>query len=91
VEWGLRTDPAKASRVRTIVAGTDPVALDYWGSKHLLYPLSRNKDFHDPNYPESSVEKFLNLALDTLGEGKLDEKRMEIRIYDSNVSSEKRA
>ena len=88
--WGSRPDPAKASRVRAIVGRTDPVTLGYWGAKYLLYPLSRNKDFHDPDYPGGSVRKFLNLALDTLGEGTLDEKKMEIRIYNSNISPEKR-
>ena len=68
--------------MRTIFAGTDPVSLDYYGAKRLIYPLSRRAELHDPENPRSAVRKFLNLALLTLGKGVLDEKRMRIHEYD---------
>ena len=82
VGWGHRTDIARATRMRTILAGTDPVSLDYYGAKRLIYPLSRRAELHDPENPRSAVRKFLNLALLTLGKGVLDEKRMRIHEYD---------
>jgi hypothetical protein len=37
-------------RANTLVAGIDPVALDYYGSKHLLYPLGGpNQSRHNPD------------------------------------------
>lgn len=82
VGWGHRTDVSKATRMRTILASTDPIALDYYGAKYLIYPLSRNKDHHDPDNPRSSVRRFLDLTLVACGEGTLDEKRM--RVYEFN-------
>lgn len=82
VGWGHRTDIAKATRMRTIMAGTDPIALDYYGAKYIVYPLSRNRDHHDPDNPHSPVRRFLDLALDTLGEGTLDESMMVFNEFD---------
>jgi hypothetical protein len=36
------------SRLDQLLAGLDPVALDYWASKHLLYPIDKNKE-HNPD------------------------------------------
>ncbi len=82
VGWGSRTDISKATRTRTILASTDPVALDYYGAKYLVYPLSQNSKYHDPDNPKSSVRKFLQLALEASGEGTLDENRVKVHIYD---------
>jgi len=82
VGWGSRTDPAKATRMRTILASTDPVALDYYGSKYLLYPLSKNGKYHNPDNPKSSIRKSLELALLESGEGTLDERNMKLQEYD---------
>jgi len=38
---GPRTPYDTATRVNVIVAGTDPVALDYWASKHILLRIAR--------------------------------------------------
>jgi hypothetical protein len=81
VGWGSRTDITKATRLRTILASTDPIALDYYGAKYLVYPLSKNKEHHDPDNPKSPIRKFLDLALKTLGEGTIDEKSMKIYEY----------
>lgn len=84
VGWGSRTDIKKATRMRTILASTDPVALDYFGAKYLVYPLSQNRKYHDPDNPKSSVRRFLELALETSGEGTCDEQRMKIYVYEYN-------
>lgn len=82
VGWGSRTNVSKATQCKTVLMSVDPIALDYYGAKYLLYPLSRNKKHHDPDNQDSSVSKFLKLALETLGEGTLDEDRMKIHDYD---------
>jgi hypothetical protein len=42
--------PSTTSRRDELLAGTDPVALDYWGAKHLLYPLGGDRQqHHDPD------------------------------------------
>lgn len=82
VGWGHRMDTTKATRVRTVLASKDPVTLDYYGAKYLVYPLSKNKEYHDPDSPNSSVRKFLDLTLVTLGDGTIDKKRMKVYPYD---------
>jgi len=37
-------------RTNQLSASTDPLALDYWASKHILFPLSRNP-LHNPDEP----------------------------------------
>jgi hypothetical protein len=71
VGWGHRTDITKATRMKTIIGGKDAIAIDYYGAKYLIYPISQNKDHHNPDNPKSSVRKFLELALASFGEGTL--------------------
>ena len=42
-----------------IVASQDPVALDYWAAKHLLYPIDKNSHHHPDN---STIQNWLNEA-----------------------------
>jgi hypothetical protein len=84
VGWGSRTDAAKASRLKTVLAGTDPIALDYYGAKHLLYPLSNNRNLHDPDNPESAFARFLALAQKSYGQGALQE--ADIRLHGHNFN-----
>lgn len=81
VGWGSRTEIAKATRMRTILAGNDPIALDYYGAKYLLYPLTKDKGLHDPDNPKSSVRKFLELARESSGDGVLEESNMKVHEY----------
>ena len=42
--------PGSTERMNMLLAGPDPVALDYHGSKHILYPLGGEQDqWHDPD------------------------------------------
>lgn len=81
VGWGHRIDISKATRCRTILASKDPVALDYYGAKNIMYPLSKDK-YQNPDERRSSIRKFLELALETLGDGTLDEANMVIHNQD---------
>jgi len=80
--WGHRTDVKRATLMRTILASTDPIALDYYGAKYLMFPLSKNSEYHDPDDINSSVRKFLDFALETYEEGTLAESQMSIKKFD---------
>lgn len=56
--------PASATtRLDTLVASQDPVALDYWAAKHVLFPIDGNER-HDPD--SASVSRWLAAARDTI-------------------------
>jgi uncharacterized protein (DUF362 family) len=40
--------PEYTTRLNQLLASLDPVALDYWASKHMLYPIDGNEE-HDPD------------------------------------------
>ena len=43
--------PASTTRrTNQILASQDPVALDYWGAKYVIYPIDHNPNHH-PDYP----------------------------------------
>ena len=56
--------PASATRrVDAIVASQDPVALDYWTAKYVLYPIDNN-DRHHPNF--AGINAWLTAARDII-------------------------
>jgi hypothetical protein len=85
VGWGHRTDPARATRVRAVLGGLDPIALDYVGAKRFLLPLSKNRRLHDPDDRRSTVRKFLDLGRESSGEGALGEE--EIEVIESDLAT----
>jgi hypothetical protein len=42
--------PKNTSRLNQLLASTDPVALDYWAAKHLLYPIDDNEEHHPDKF-----------------------------------------
>jgi hypothetical protein len=50
-------------RANQILASQDPVALDYWASKYILYPISNNPR-HLPSF--SGIDQWLTAARDTI-------------------------
>jgi hypothetical protein len=42
--------PESTTRLNNLLASVDPVALDYWASKHLLYPIDGNEEHHPDKY-----------------------------------------
>jgi hypothetical protein len=52
------------SRANQILACQDPVALDYWASKYVLYPISNNSR-HLPN-PGGNIDRWLTDARDII-------------------------
>jgi hypothetical protein len=55
-------------RANTLLAGIDPVALDYYGSKHILYPLGGYKSQHNPD-AYSGLINHLTGARDVINNG----------------------
>jgi hypothetical protein len=50
-------------RTNQIVAGQDPVALDYWAAKYILFPVDNNPRHH-PDY--TGVDAWLTSARDLI-------------------------
>ena len=59
--------PETTRRLDTLVGGTDPVALDYWASKHLFYPIDGNEEHHPDRFP--GLRDSLIQARDTINAG----------------------
>lgn len=88
--YGSRTDAELKERTRTIIASTDPVALDYIAGKEIIQPVTlknaKGSDFelfNDPDNPKSPFRKFL-IACNNEGIGTLDENKIKIIRYDFN-------
>jgi hypothetical protein len=71
----MRHHAACREPMRTVVGGTDPVAIDAWCVRNLLAPLaSRAKDpgMTDLDNPDSKVSRFLRYFRQVAGRGTLD-------------------
>jgi uncharacterized protein (DUF362 family) len=47
--------PEYTTRLDQLLASVDPVALDYWASKHLLYPIDGNMEHHPDKFDDLRV------------------------------------
>jgi hypothetical protein len=85
IGWGARTDPAMAARTDTIVASTDPVALDFWAAANLLLPATvaagaaaeKYLVANDPTVPDGPFRCFLEECRRELG-GTTDADQMTV-------------
>jgi len=58
--------PAEATfRANQLLAGQDPVALDYWAAKYILYPIDSNPRHH-PEHP--NIDFWLTQARDVIND-----------------------
>lgn len=55
--------PEVTTRTNQLLASQDPVALDYWAAKYILYPID-NEGIHHPDDP--GVDAWLTSARDTI-------------------------
>ena len=69
VGWGSRTDVKKAVKKDTIVASTDPLALDYWSAKNILLPVTKEANapnkfmlLNNPDRKDGPLYRFLSEA-----------------------------
>ncbi|MFX0066644.1 MAG: DUF362 domain-containing protein [Candidatus Hermodarchaeota archaeon] len=98
---GPNTDYSQATRVNVLLAGIDPVALDYWAAKYVLVTtasLTGYDDIHtlDPDNSERSglAEAFgtwLNLTKNELVRGSYNvttnEKQMNVHVYQNHTKA----
>jgi hypothetical protein len=62
--WGLKGFPSVlTTRTNQLLASQDPVALDYWAAKYILYPIG-NYGIHHPD--DEKVNAWLTAARDTI-------------------------
>jgi hypothetical protein len=74
VGWGSRIRPDEAFTANTILASTDPVALDYWATANILLPGTKeataNEELtrlHDPNIIDGPLRTFIEECRRELG------------------------
>ncbi|MCX6653665.1 MAG: DUF362 domain-containing protein [Candidatus Bathyarchaeota archaeon] len=91
---GPYTNYSDATKVNMIVAGTDPVAIDYWSSKHILLRVTPNKSATDlntmnpDNTTQGSFGDWLRLSMNEITlagyKATVDESKMSIHITQLN-------
>jgi hypothetical protein len=73
-ERDARLEAASAHHARTVVAGTDGVAIDAWCTRNLLFPIDgENKGDFDLSREDAKTTKFLRYYREVLGSGTIDE------------------
>jgi hypothetical protein len=74
-----RLEEVSAHRTRTVVAGTDPVAIDTWCARNLLMPLGgARRQLWDMDDPSSTAVKFLRNYRQVMGRGTMDPALIEV-------------
>jgi hypothetical protein len=56
--------PDDTTRLNRLLASIDPVALDYWAAKHLLYPIDKNLEHHPDKF--AAFRNYLIQAQDVI-------------------------
>jgi len=75
----IRLEEASARRARTVVAGTDPVAIDTYCARNLLMPAGgARRDMWDLDDPSSFAVKFLRYYRQVAGRGTMDPSLIEV-------------
>ncbi|MFX0096085.1 MAG: DUF362 domain-containing protein [Candidatus Hodarchaeota archaeon] len=96
---GPMTDYSQATRANALIAGRDPIALDYWAAKHILIPTAGLIGYDDirtldPNNSEKkgldeAFGTWLNLTKNELVRGgynvTTNEKQMNIHVYQNHT------
>jgi hypothetical protein len=73
---------ATAAHTRTVGLCADPVTLDYWMCKYVLYPCATSQTFMDPDNDNHLSQALAGCHGD--GEvGTLDESHMDVHIWDA--------
>jgi len=84
IGWGHRIEPKMAARADTVLASTDPVALDYHAAANVLYPATVDagapdyyRKLNNPDINDGPLRNFLQECRRELG-GTLDPDKIEI-------------
>ena len=77
----IRHSALSCVRKRTIVAGTDPVAIDAWAVRNLMadLPSANRQAYLSLDDPDSMVSKFLRYYRQVYGKGTLQASLIEVR------------
>ena len=74
--------PEHTTRLDQLLASVDPIALDYWASKHLLYPIDNNEEHHPDKF--DPLRRYLIKARDVINsKGGID--RHKVRLDESEI------
>jgi hypothetical protein len=81
---GPSTDYSMATRVNMIIAGVDPIALDYWTAKYILVPTAKSIGYDDTHtlHPENTKRSGLTEAFGVW----LDLTKDEMLLSNCNVT-----
>jgi hypothetical protein len=84
VGWGSRYN-ADATQARTVGLCEDPVSLDYYMSKYVLWPTHPQQNYFNPGYDiaNNTTRQTLN-GCNSMGFGTLDEAQIAAYVYDFN-------
>ena len=82
VGWGSRTS-SDATQAKTVALGDDPVSLDYYMSKYVLWPLHPSQQYFNPDYDieHNNTRQTLN-GCNSLGYGTVSEEEIAAYVYD---------
>lgn len=58
--------PEFTTRTNQLLASQDPVALDYWAAKHIIYPIDNNPRHHPVDNP--GIDAWLTSARETIND-----------------------
>ncbi|MCJ7632889.1 DUF362 domain-containing protein [Candidatus Bathyarchaeota archaeon] len=81
----------KTTRLNQLLASVDPVALDYWASKYLLYPIDKNEEHHPDKF--AILQRHLTQARDVINSAgginghKVTFEESEINVLSSRCSN----
>lgn len=76
----IRHSAATCARKRTVIAGTDPVAIDAWAVRNLMaeFPGAREGGDLALDHPDSKVSRFLRYYREVWGRGTLSSELIEV-------------
>jgi hypothetical protein len=70
------------AHTKTVLASTDPVALNYYAGKYVLYPLGgKRAEYNNPDNMRGTFRKYLELCC-AEGIGTLNEAEMVVHNFD---------
>jgi hypothetical protein len=77
-DMDARLEAQSAHRANTVIAGTDAVAIDWWGAKNVLWPIAdsikgRNRARLDLRDPDSKLSAFLRYYREVYRGGTMDD------------------
>jgi hypothetical protein len=82
VGWGSRMSP-QANQARTVALCDDPVSLDYYMCKHVMYPIHPEQPYFNPDYdiPHNNSRQTQE-GCRSQGYGTTDESEIAAFVYD---------